>query len=254
MITEASPESRILLVTSFGRPTPEDVEEIIAMRPDLKEFVTGTGMCDWYNPAGEIVPESFATFSSIIDGYEAEQARVCAAVPQCSTDGGAGTSFEDLAEHYSDDYTHLNATGLAAFAEHMWPVVEAQLASGITCPCLPISDFSTSHLSFRHLHSHREPPNPIVAVVVVILTVVEDDLQVLLIKRSAEPFREYWALPGGLLEPAESLDRAAARKLLDETGVSDVYLEQLYTFGELSRGDGAQAPPPAKRPQGRNDP
>lgn len=80
---------------------------------------------------------------------------------------------------------------------------------------------------------------PIVAVVVVILTVVDDGLRVLLIRRSAEPFRDYWALPGGLLAEGESLDRAAARKLHDETGVSDVYLEQLYTFGELSRGDDA---------------
>lgn len=90
--------------------------------------------------------------------------------------------------------------------------------------------------------------NPITAVVVVILTVVEDDLNVLLIKRSEDPFRDYWALPGGLLADDESLDRAAARKLFDETGVRDVYLEQLYTFGELSRGksDGAQAPPPAR--------
>jgi 8-oxo-dGTP diphosphatase len=80
---------------------------------------------------------------------------------------------------------------------------------------------------------------PVVAVVVVIFTVVDDDLRVLLIRRSAGPFRDYWALPGGLLAEGETLDRAAARKLLDETGVQDVYLEQLYTFGELSRGDGA---------------
>ena len=82
--------------------------------------------------------------------------------------------------------------------------------------------------------------SPIVAVVVVILTVVEDDLRVLLIRRSADPFRDFWALPGGLLADGESLDAAAARKLVDETGVRDVYLEQLYTFGELSRGDGAR--------------
>ena len=81
---------------------------------------------------------------------------------------------------------------------------------------------------------------PLVAVVVVILTVVDDDLRVLLIKRGAPPFRDYWALPGGLLAEAESLDRAAARKLLDETGVQDVYLEQLYTFGELDRGGAAR--------------
>jgi 8-oxo-dGTP diphosphatase len=77
----------------------------------------------------------------------------------------------------------------------------------------------------------------LVAVVVVILSIVDDDLCVLLIRRSADPFRDFWALPGGLLADGESLDRAAARKLLDETGVHDVYLEQLYTFGELSRGD-----------------
>lgn len=91
------------------------------------------------------------------------------------------------------------------------------------------------------------PKPPLLAVVVVILTVVEDDLRVLLIKRSAEPFRDYWALPGGLLADGESLDRAAARKLLDETGVQDVYLEQLYTFGELSRGDGKRPVAAARR-------
>ena len=78
-------------------------------------------------------------------------------------------------------------------------------------------------------------PPPLIAVVVVILTVVDDDLQVLLIHRGEEPYAGYWALPGGLLGDGESLDRAAARKLLDETGVQDVYLEQLYTFGELPR-------------------
>ena len=86
------------------------------------------------------------------------------------------------------------------------------------------------------------PDTPLLAVVVVILTVVDDDLRVLLIRRSAEPFREFWALPGGLLADGESLDRAAARKLLDETGVQDVYLEQLYTFGELSRSEDGSGP------------
>jgi 8-oxo-dGTP diphosphatase len=84
------------------------------------------------------------------------------------------------------------------------------------------------------------PESPLLAVVVVILTVTDDDLKVLLVHRSLEPFRDYWALPGGLLAEGEALDRAAARKLLDETGVQDVYLEQLYTFGELSRGEDAQ--------------
>ncbi|HEV8573825.1 MAG TPA: NUDIX domain-containing protein [Dehalococcoidia bacterium] len=72
-----------------------------------------------------------------------------------------------------------------------------------------------------------------VAVLVVILTVNEGRLQVLLIRRSAEPFKDEWSLPGGLLTPGESLQEAAVRKLDDETGLTDVFLEQLYTFSDL---------------------
>lgn len=74
------------------------------------------------------------------------------------------------------------------------------------------------------------------AVVVVIFTVRPDGLSVLLIERAADPCRGQWALPGGVLQRAESLDSAAIRKLAGETGVSDVFLEQLYTFDRL--GDG----------------
>lgn len=72
-----------------------------------------------------------------------------------------------------------------------------------------------------------------VGVLVVIFTVDGGRLQVLLVRRSAEPFKGYWSLPGGFLAPNESLDEAAVRKLDDETGVSDVFLEQLYTFCDL---------------------
>ena len=72
-----------------------------------------------------------------------------------------------------------------------------------------------------------------VSVLVVILTVRDAKLQVMLIHRSGEPFQGMWALPGGLLHPDESLADAAARKLVEETGVHDVFLEQLYTFSGL---------------------
>lgn len=75
-----------------------------------------------------------------------------------------------------------------------------------------------------------------VAVVLVILTVRDGRLSVLLIERAAEPFRGEWALPGGLLHPGESLDGAASRKLANETGVSDLFLEQLYTFDASDDG------------------
>jgi len=75
--------------------------------------------------------------------------------------------------------------------------------------------------------------SPAVALIVVIFTVDGGVLQVLLISRSAEPSRGLWSLPGGVLAPSQSLDEAASRKLRDETGVTDVYLEQLYTFHDL---------------------
>jgi 8-oxo-dGTP diphosphatase len=77
-----------------------------------------------------------------------------------------------------------------------------------------------------------------VAVLVVILTVSEGRLRVLLIHRSAGPHQGLWALPGGIPALGESLADAASRKLREETGVSDVYLEQLFTFDGLD-GDAA---------------
>lgn len=77
------------------------------------------------------------------------------------------------------------------------------------------------------------PPDRQVAVLVVIFTVDGGRLQVLLIRRSAEPFKDAWSLPGGLLAGDESLQDAAVRKLADETGLADVFLEQLYTFSGL---------------------
>lgn len=76
---------------------------------------------------------------------------------------------------------------------------------------------------------------PSVTVDVVIFSLVEDDLQVLLIKRRFPPFAEFWALPGGFVRIDESLERAAMRELSEETGVTGVYMEQLYTFGSPAR-------------------
>ncbi|HET8943798.1 MAG TPA: NUDIX domain-containing protein [Dehalococcoidia bacterium] len=79
----------------------------------------------------------------------------------------------------------------------------------------------------------KPPAGRPVAVLVVIFTVDGGRLQVLLIRRSAEPFKDAWSLPGGLLATGESLQEAAVRKLADETGLADVFLEQLYTFSDL---------------------
>src|SRR5918911_2895412 len=68
-----------------------------------------------------------------------------------------------------------------------------------------------------------------------IFTVLEDRLHLLLIQMTKVPYAGMWALPGGLIQDDESLDAAAVRILDEETGVADVYLEQLYTFGQPDR-------------------
>jgi 8-oxo-dGTP diphosphatase len=62
-----------------------------------------------------------------------------------------------------------------------------------------------------------------------------DGLSVLLIKRKYEPFKNSWAIPGGFVLQNESLEEAVRRELLEETGISVNYLEQLYSFGEPDR-------------------
>ncbi len=61
------------------------------------------------------------------------------------------------------------------------------------------------------------------------------ELKVLLIQRALEPFKGKWALPGGFVRVDETLDDAARRELVEETGLEDIYLEQLYTFGAVKR-------------------
>ena len=74
-----------------------------------------------------------------------------------------------------------------------------------------------------------------IAVDVVLFTIQDGILKVLLVKRQQAPYRGMWALPGGLVDSGESVDAAALRELQEETNISNVYLEQLYTFGEPDR-------------------
>jgi 8-oxo-dGTP diphosphatase len=74
-----------------------------------------------------------------------------------------------------------------------------------------------------------------VAVDIVIFTIQSGELRVLLVKRGIPPFADQFAIPGGFVLENESLDQAALRELKEETGVGDVYLEQLYSFGDPGR-------------------
>ena len=78
-------------------------------------------------------------------------------------------------------------------------------------------------------------PRPAVTADVVIFSIRAGELAVLLVKRGDEPHAGSWALPGGHVEPNESLEKAAARELAEETGVSNLPFEQLGAFGDPGR-------------------
>jgi 8-oxo-dGTP diphosphatase len=62
----------------------------------------------------------------------------------------------------------------------------------------------------------------------------EGELKILLIERNVEPFKDWWALPGYLVEQEESLDNAAERILYELTGLKGIYMDQFYTFGDVA--------------------
>ena len=67
------------------------------------------------------------------------------------------------------------------------------------------------------------------------LDLEEETLKVMLVERDLEPFAGMWAIPGGFVRRGETLEAAATRELQEETGIADVFLEQLYTFGDPER-------------------
>ncbi len=82
---------------------------------------------------------------------------------------------------------------------------------------------------------HYVYPHPAVTTDVVLFTLQEAQLQVLLIRRAQAPFAGMLALPGGFIRIDEDLAAGARRKLTEETGLDELYLEQLYTFGSPQR-------------------
>jgi ADP-ribose pyrophosphatase YjhB (NUDIX family) len=78
-------------------------------------------------------------------------------------------------------------------------------------------------------------PRPALTVDCVVFGFDEGDLKVLLVRRDVEPFRGKWALPGGFVRMDESIEEAARRELREETALEKLYLEQLYTFGDVHR-------------------
>jgi 8-oxo-dGTP diphosphatase len=80
-----------------------------------------------------------------------------------------------------------------------------------------------------------EYARPALTVDAVVFGLDDEDLKVLLVRRDIEPFKGKWALPGGFVRVGETLEDAVRRELREESGVAEVFLEQLYTFGAIDR-------------------
>jgi len=80
-----------------------------------------------------------------------------------------------------------------------------------------------------------EWPRPMVTVDAVVFAFFENKARLLLVNRAKEPFKGKWALPGGFIEIDEELEDAVARELEEETGLMDVPLQQMHTFGKIGR-------------------
>jgi 8-oxo-dGTP diphosphatase len=97
---------------------------------------------------------------------------------------------------------------------------------------------NTIHTPEENPRSDYDPaafPRPSVTADIVLFTVRDRTLQVLLVRRKEWPFAGSWAVPGGFLRPGETLEDAARRELAEETGVSEVLLEQLRVWSEPER-------------------
>jgi ADP-ribose pyrophosphatase YjhB (NUDIX family) len=70
--------------------------------------------------------------------------------------------------------------------------------------------------------------------------ILEKEIKLLLIKRSFEPAKGKWSLAGGFVKPDESLDDATSRVLRSLTGLDNIYMDQLYCYGEIDRDPGAR--------------
>ena len=81
-----------------------------------------------------------------------------------------------------------------------------------------------------------EYPRPALTVDCIVFGLdAQQELKVMLIQRNIPPFQGKWAIPSGFVKLDETLEAAALRELQEETGIHNVFLEQLYTFGDLAR-------------------
>lgn len=128
LITAASPQTKILLLSKLGRPATEAA----ALQGDreARAHLSGDRPCDLFTARGQLAGTRITTLTRIIEGYEQELALVCAKVPRCHGDGGAMTRYvTGVPDLVPGDWRHLNVHGHARLAALMWPTVARILGS-----------------------------------------------------------------------------------------------------------------------------
>ena len=95
---------------------------------------------------------------------------------------------------------------------------------------------SEEEKKFLESYDSSKYEKPSVTVDIVVFTISENNkLSILLIKRGGYPYKDKWAIPGGFVDINESIDDAAKRELFEETGLKNIDIEQIGTFGALDR-------------------
>lgn len=127
LIAKQAPHATILLISWPGRPLQASKAIIGTAAVPIARANSASDMCSPFDANLRLDKEHIRTWTGIIEGYESEQAKVCATVPECHTDNGRATHFHVRTSHYNYtndwDFQHYNVTGLAALAKFMWPTV-----------------------------------------------------------------------------------------------------------------------------------
>lgn len=92
--------------------------------------------------------------------------------------------------------------------------------------------FITEHEKYKFAYEYRRPA---ATADNVIFGFDGQDLKILLIKRGEEPYKDFWALPGGFLQMGETIEECARRELQEETGLAEVYAEHFGVFSDVNR-------------------
>ena len=94
---------------------------------------------------------------------------------------------------------------------------------------------SSKEQAFLDQYNPADYDQPSLTVDIVLLTVIDNMLHSLLVRRNDHPAKGVWSLPGGFVQMTESLDQAANRVISEKAGLRDIFVEQLYTFGATNR-------------------